>query len=104
MREDTRDDAPRWRRYLRFWRSDVAADVRDEISFHLEGLIAHLMRSGIPEPEARRIAQERFGNADAIERQMHVLAAQRERTMRRPEYVQHFLRDLRFAKRQLAKR
>src|SRR3954470_11149643 len=102
--EETDGGVPRWRRYLRFWRTDVAADVRDEIAFHMEGLVAHLMRSGTPEAEARRIAQERFGNADAIERQMRVLATQRESTMRRTEYLQHFLRDLRFAKRQLAKR
>lgn len=29
-------DAPRWRRYRRFWGSDPVADLDDELTFHLE--------------------------------------------------------------------
>ena len=27
---------PIWRRYLRFWRSDVGADLDEEVRFHIE--------------------------------------------------------------------
>jgi hypothetical protein len=29
-------ETPRWRRYLRFWRSDVRADIEDELAFHFQ--------------------------------------------------------------------
>src|SRR6478609_7363571 len=35
-RSSDMQEQPRWRRYLRFWGPDVAADVDDELRFHLE--------------------------------------------------------------------
>lgn len=102
---DANDNAPAsWRRYLRFWRTDVDADVRDEIAFHIEELVAQQVAAGIPEAEARRIAEQRFGNSDDIGRRMRALAAERETSAQRSEYLAHLGRDLRFARRQLAKR
>jgi hypothetical protein len=41
-------NAPSWRRYLRFWRSDVAADVDDEIAFHIAERVDDLIAADMP--------------------------------------------------------
>jgi predicted permease len=94
---------PRWRRYLRFWRSDVDADVRDEIAFHIDGLVAQQVAAGVREAEARTMAEQRFGSADDIGRTMRALASQRETTMRRTEWIETVLHDARYGVRQLLK-
>ena len=33
---------PKWRRYLRFWKSDPRADAEEELAFHIESRIAEL--------------------------------------------------------------
>jgi len=55
---------PAWRRYLRFWGSNVRDDVNDEIRFHVEMRVAEYVARGMSEDEARRRAAERFGNVD----------------------------------------
>jgi hypothetical protein len=55
-----------WRRYLRFWKPNVPADVDQEIGFHLEALIAQNAAAGMTPDEARRAAIERFGDADRV--------------------------------------
>ena len=37
---------PAWRRYLRFWRPDPAADVADELRTHLELRVEELLSDG----------------------------------------------------------
>jgi predicted permease len=93
-----------WRRYLRFWGSNVRQDVDEEISFHLEGLIAYYVENGMAPVDARRAALDRFGNADRIASTMRTLATERETAMRRTEWVDSLSRDLQFAFRQLRKR
>jgi putative ABC transport system permease protein len=95
---------PRWRRYLRFWRPDVQADVSEEIAFHMEGLVAEFVARGMPVDEARRLAARRFGDADDIARSMRALAVQRESAIRRADWLDALGRDLAFARRQLGKR
>ncbi|HXT17659.1 MAG TPA: ADOP family duplicated permease [Gemmatimonadaceae bacterium] len=55
-------DEPRWRRYLRFWRRNVAADVNDELAFHFEQRVAEFMAAGATREAAECRARERFGN------------------------------------------
>jgi putative ABC transport system permease protein len=40
-------EPPRWRRYLRFWGPDPAADVEDEFGFHLQERIDELVARGM---------------------------------------------------------
>jgi predicted permease len=61
---------PRWRRYLRFLRPDVAADVDDELSFHVDMRIAHYMREGHSLEEAERMTRERFGDPDPLRNEL----------------------------------
>src|SRR3954447_10885984 len=91
---------PAWRRYRRFWGTDVRRDVQEEIAFHVDGLTAEYMRHGMEAGEARRAAEARFGNTEQVERAMRELAQQRETTMRRTESIDALWRDLRFALRQ----
>jgi putative ABC transport system permease protein len=95
---------PAWRRYLRFWRPNVRADVNQEIGFHLQGLIEQNIAAGMPPEEARRAALDRFGDPDRVAGAMRTLAEQREATARRTEWQQGIGRDLSYALRQLAKR
>jgi predicted permease len=55
---------PGWRRYLRFWRRDVAADVDDELAFHFEQRVQQFMAAGSSREEAVARARERFGSVD----------------------------------------
>jgi len=107
MTSPRRDDpaaSPKWWRYLRFWGTNVRAEVDDEISFHLEELVGHYVARGVPPDEARRIATERFGDREHIALAMRNLATQRETAMQRTEWLDAMRRDLRYAVRQLGKR
>jgi predicted permease len=57
-------DEPRWRRYLRFWRRNIAADVDDELAFHFEQRVAEFMAAGTTREEAEARARARFGDAE----------------------------------------
>jgi len=58
---------PFWRRYARFFGPDPAADVKDELHFHLEAKTDELLRQGWG-PKAAREEAERSSTApcDAI--------------------------------------
>jgi hypothetical protein len=53
---------PKWRRYLRFWKSDPRADAEEELSFHIESRIAEFRASGMSEDDAKAEAMRRFGD------------------------------------------
>src|SRR5579862_1411181 len=59
-----------WRRYLRFWVPDPAADVDDELAFHLEARIADYESRGMTRAEAERHARERLGDMALIKQQL----------------------------------
>jgi putative ABC transport system permease protein len=102
--DDRSEQAPRWRRYLRFWGSNATADVDEEIAFHLDELTAQYIRSGRSPDTATRIAAAQFGDVATLARSMRELAHHRESAMRHTEWLDASRRDLRFAIRQLAKR
>jgi hypothetical protein len=39
-------ESPKWHRYLPFWRANVAADVDEEITFHVEARAQELIDAG----------------------------------------------------------
>ena len=45
---------PLWRRYARLFGSDTAADVNDELQFHLEAKVDELIERGWQPDAARR--------------------------------------------------
>ncbi len=70
---------PMWRRYLRFWGSDVGADVRDELGYHLEMRTAELIESGLTPEAARGEALRHFGDVEEVERELVALGERHQR-------------------------
>ena len=42
---------PAWRRYVRFWRPNIAADVDDELQFHIDMLARTYEAQGMSKEE-----------------------------------------------------
>ena len=104
MSPDRHDEPPRdpvWRRYLRFRGDDPRADVRDEIDFHLEGLIEELRVQGMSEDEARAAALRRFGDVDRVAGTMTALASRRVHGVRRRAWLRGLRQDVVYAARSL---
>lgn len=94
---------PLWRRYARLFGADPAADVRDELHFHLEAKVDDLIAEGWPAKAAREEAVRRFGDLQEVQKMGEQLNQQRERRRQRSDYVGAFLRDLRYALRSIRK-
>ncbi|MEO7086056.1 MAG: ABC transporter permease [Gemmatimonadaceae bacterium] len=92
---------PAWRRYLRFWKSSPADDVRDELEFHIQATIDELVADGLSPAAARARAQENFGDVKRIAATLDTLSRQRERTMARAEWWDTIKQDVVFGLRQL---
>ena len=92
---------PLWRRYLRFWGADPAADVDDEFAFHLEMRIEELRAHGLSPEAARDEAHRGFGNIQDVKSICRTLADEREHAMRRTQWWSDWRHDCRFAVRQL---
>jgi putative ABC transport system permease protein len=97
------DPGPRWRRYLRFWRADLRADVDDELAFHLEMRRRELVAQGLADEVARAEAQRRFGDVGSVRDNCLTIDERRFRHENRAEVVSHMRTDLRFAARGLRK-
>jgi putative ABC transport system permease protein len=93
--------APAWRRYLRFWRSDLAADLDDEFRFHLETEIEELVTLGMAPEAARETALRRFGDVDLYRRHCRAADERRAGRERRTENLSVLAQDLRYAIRSL---
>src|SRR5437762_52616 len=78
---------PRWRRYLRCWRPDVAADVDDEFEFHLRERVDELIARGTDPRVARDEALRRFGYFEQVKGACRALAKEQETYMRRSEML-----------------
>jgi dihydrofolate synthase/folylpolyglutamate synthase len=69
---------PRWRRYLRFWRHDSAADVDDELAFHFKQRVSQYEAAGLPRDDALAAARAQFGDVASVrEGLVHVTLAGR---------------------------
>jgi hypothetical protein len=97
------DPGPRWRRYLRFWRADVRADVDDELAFHLDMRRRDLEARGLADDVARDEAERRFGDVAAVRDTCVTIDERRFRRANRAEVISHMWTDLRFAARGLRK-
>lgn len=92
---------PLWRRYLRFFGPDPAADVDDEFAFHLEMRIEELRAQGLSPKQARDEALRGFGDIHDVKKICRTLAEERESAMRRTQWWSDWRHDFRFAVRQL---
>ncbi|MFL5615191.1 MAG: ADOP family duplicated permease [Gemmatimonadaceae bacterium] len=92
---------PSWRRYLRFWRSDVDADLDEEFRFHVDAEVEHLVARGWSAEAARHDALRRFGDVDAFRRDSRAADERRIGRAQRQENFAVLAQDLRFALRSL---
>src|SRR5215831_8160986 len=93
--------------FLRWWdiarlrlrslrqRGRVEAELAKELRFHLESETEANLQLGLPVAGARAAAQRRLGGMAQIEEEC--------RDMRRTDYLENLVRDLRYALRTLSK-
>jgi putative ABC transport system permease protein len=92
---------PRWRRYLRFARPNTAADVDEELQFHLTMRAQHSIARGMSVSEAERDALVRFGDVDGVRAALVDHDARKQRQREASDYVSDLARDFRFGLRSL---
>jgi putative ABC transport system permease protein len=74
---------PAWRRYLRFWGPDLAADVDDEVRFHIESHVETLIAEGMSPEAARAEVLRRFGDVRRVKRAVRAMDERHVRADRR---------------------
>ncbi|MGH9631228.1 MAG: ADOP family duplicated permease, partial [Bryobacteraceae bacterium] len=82
-----------WRRLLRRDGAEIA--LNKELQSHIEETVETLMRSGLPEQEARRRVRLEFGGIEQVKEQC--------REVRRFNIIDRFAQDLRYAVRSLGR-
>ncbi len=92
---------PLWRRYARLFGPDPAADVEDELRFHLESNIEELLRQGLSPEQACKQAERGFGDMRALIHTGRRMGEKRERRKRLADYWSDAAQDLRYTFRTL---
>ena len=92
---------PLWRRYSRLLGPDPAADVNDELRFHLEAKTEALIRRGWPPDAARKEAERQFGDISTVQQIGERLGEKMERRKRFNDYLVECDRDVRYTLRTL---
>ncbi|HUQ81073.1 MAG TPA: ABC transporter permease [Gemmatimonadaceae bacterium] len=101
MPNDARE--PMWRRYGRFLRSDINADVDEELAFHLEMRTRHYESRGLPPAAAQQAAQARFGDVRRVSRWLRRHDRTQERARHTREIMSSIAQNLRVGLRALRK-
>ena len=94
---------PAWRRYLRFWRPNIGADVDDELRFHTEMRVAEYVARGMTEAEARRAVTERLGDVETARAECVEQGKLREIHARNADVLDGLRADIRYALRSLGR-
>jgi predicted permease len=92
---------PIWRRYARFFGPDPAADVKDELRFHLQAKIDDLTAQGWCPEAARDEAERQFGDVRAVQQIGINMGEKMERRKRIQDYWNDSLQDARYTFRTL---
>ena len=96
---------PIWRRYARMFGPDPAADVKDELSFHLQAKVDDLVRQGWQSQAARQEAERQFGDLRAVQKIGTRIGEEMERRKRLSvkDYWSDSCQDVRYTFRTLAR-
>src|SRR5512147_2551059 len=94
-------DEPKWRRYLRLVRPNVAADIRDEIDFHVAQMAERLIAEGYEPGAAWERAQREFGDRAAAVQACRDIGEARLRGTLLRRWWEDFRDDLRYGARNL---
>jgi len=92
---------PFWRRYARILGADPAADVQDELTFHLQAKIDDLVVQGWSPAAARQEAERQFGDFRAVQRIGVRIGESMERRKRLQDYWTDSVQDVRYTFRTL---
>jgi putative ABC transport system permease protein len=92
---------PAWRRYLRFWGSDIGADLDDELRFHIEARFDEYVAAGMTPEQARAEAMRRFGDLERVRQSCEHIDHLTEQERRRADMRDILKQDLRYAVRGL---
>jgi len=92
---------PIWRRYSRLFGADPAADVKDELRFHLQAKIDDLVAQGWPLETAREEAERQFGDVRAVQQIGIRMGEKMERRKRLQDYWNDSIQDARYTFRTL---
>ncbi len=95
--------SPLWRRYDRLLGADPAADVKEELRFHLEAHIDDLIAQGMSSEDARRQAERQFGDMQALQQVSIDIREKMERHKHIEDYWRDCLQDARYAVRSLVR-
>ncbi|HEY3441928.1 MAG TPA: ABC transporter permease [Paludibaculum sp.] len=94
---------PMWRRYARMFGADPAADVNDELHFHLEAKVDDLVEQGWAREEAWREAERQFGDFKSVRAAGERLGREMDRNMRNRDFWSACAQDFRYSLRTLRK-
>jgi predicted permease len=94
-------DPPFWRRYSRFFGSDPAADMNDELRFHLETKTEDLIRQGWDRQAAGKEAERQFGDLRTVRRIGQQMGKKMEQRRRITDYWTDLSQDVRYTVRTL---
>jgi putative ABC transport system permease protein len=92
---------PAWRRYLRFWGPDLAADVDDEVRFHIESHVETLIAEGMSPEAARAEVLRRFGDVRRVKRAVRAMDERHVRADRRAASWEALRQDVAYGVRSL---
>jgi len=90
-------DRNRSDRDFRFVTPKPAAEVDDELRFHLEERIQAYIANGISPEDARRRALERFGNVDGVRDECAQMLSEERKADARRDWLDDLRQDIRFA-------
>ncbi len=94
---------PPWRRYLRFWGPNPAADIDDELGFHITERTEELIARGLTPSEARAAAERELGDIVRVKSTVRALDAAHNHRQGLIERLEDLARDVRYAARALIK-
>jgi predicted permease len=98
------DRPPGWRRFFRVKDRDLETAIDDELRFHLDMRTEEKVRQGLPEPDARRAALERFGSVETVHNALGTIDRDRARAERRREAVVDLGQDVGYSLRVLLRK
>jgi len=91
----------KWRRYVRFWRTNVDADVDDELRFHFAERIEALVAAGLTIEDARHTAGREFGNVNDVRQRLREIDQRVHAGRTRRSRWEAWKEDLEYAARSL---
>jgi putative ABC transport system permease protein len=92
---------PTWRRYLSFFGPKAAADLDEELRFHIEARVADYMRRGLSEADARAATATRIGDLATTRGECMTIATRTQSRLTRSQLWDALVQDVRFAFRSL---